>query len=146
MTVAALLLGALLGGSALAAELPDPELTPGALNLAVSQATIYSTICARGWTATIQPPAAYIGNLKRQLLTEYGYADRYPRHHKLDHRVPLCAGGAAEDLRNLWPQPIAEARAKNKLEASVCRSICRGEMGLLYGQSIFLGDWRPYLK
>jgi hypothetical protein len=144
--VVALLLSALLGGSALAAELPDPELAPGALDPAVTQATIYSKICARGWTATIRPPAEYTDNLKRRLLAESGYADRDPRHYELDHRVPLCAGGAASDLRNLWLQPITEARAKDKLEASVCRSICRGEMGLLYGQSMFLGDWRPYLK
>jgi hypothetical protein len=34
-------------------EEPDPTCTPGALNPAVTQATIGSTICKSGWTATI---------------------------------------------------------------------------------------------
>src|SRR5579871_5396607 len=36
--------------------LPDPSCTPGALNPDVTQATIASTICKTGWTATVRPP------------------------------------------------------------------------------------------
>jgi hypothetical protein len=39
--------------------LPDPTKTPGALNPAVTQATIGSIICVRGWTRTIRPPQQY---------------------------------------------------------------------------------------
>jgi hypothetical protein len=38
--------------------LPDPACTPGALNPDVTQASIGSTICVSGWTATIRPPTA----------------------------------------------------------------------------------------
>src|SRR5690348_14954297 len=49
---------------------------------AVSQATIGSTICLRGWTSTIRPPADYTNDLKRHQLAEYGYADRDTRHYE----------------------------------------------------------------
>ena len=37
--------------------LPDPIRTPGAINPAVTQETIGTTICMRGWTRTIRLPA-----------------------------------------------------------------------------------------
>ena len=36
----------------------------GALNPAVTQATIRTTICVSGWTATIRPPVSYTAPLK----------------------------------------------------------------------------------
>ena len=36
----------------------------------VTQATISSTICKTGWTATIRPPASYTNALKRAQLAE----------------------------------------------------------------------------
>jgi hypothetical protein len=57
--------------------LPDPARTPGALNPEVTQATIGTTICVRGWTQTVRPPQAYTHALKRQQIREFGYADRH---------------------------------------------------------------------
>lgn len=65
--------------------LPNRRLTPGALNPAVTQATIYSTICTRGYTRTIRPPERYTERLKRVLIREYGYHDRKLWHYELDH-------------------------------------------------------------
>ncbi len=48
--------------------LPDPAKTPGALNPEVTQATIGTTICVRGWTQTVRPPQAYTLALKRQQI------------------------------------------------------------------------------
>src|SRR5437870_4650432 len=36
-------------------ERPDPRCTPGAVNPAVTQASIGSTICRGGWTSTVRP-------------------------------------------------------------------------------------------
>jgi hypothetical protein len=36
-------------------EVPDLTPPPGALNPAVTQATISQTICMRGWTRTVRP-------------------------------------------------------------------------------------------
>ena len=36
--------------------LPDPKLTPGAVNPDVTQQTIETTICVRGWTRLVRAP------------------------------------------------------------------------------------------
>src|SRR5207248_867932 len=50
----------------------DPARTPGVLNPDVTQATIRSTICTHGWTATIRPPVEYTNALKRTQMRAYG--------------------------------------------------------------------------
>jgi hypothetical protein len=61
---------------------PNPALTPGAINAAVTQDNIAATICARGWTATIRPSADYTDTLKRAQLAEYGYPKNEPPWRK----------------------------------------------------------------
>src|SRR5664280_1012277 len=85
--------------------LPDAACTPGATNPAVTQATIGSTICRSGYTATIRPPASYTDALKRQQIAAYGYTDTSPRSYEEDHLISLELGGASSDQRNLWPEP-----------------------------------------
>ena len=46
-------------------------LTPGVLNAAVTQASIASTVCRRGWTRTIRPPVSYTNALKATGLRQY---------------------------------------------------------------------------
>src|SRR5258708_5508697 len=53
--------------------LPDPRCTPGALNPAVTQASIGATICRRGWTATVRPSQSITGPEKRASIAAYGY-------------------------------------------------------------------------
>ena len=43
-------------------------LTPGVLNPDVTQATIRTTVCRRGWTRTVRPPVSYTNALKRRGL------------------------------------------------------------------------------
>ena len=54
LTALALLCGLQL---AIAGDLPDPNLTPGALNTSITQENIQSTICVKVYTKTIRPPA-----------------------------------------------------------------------------------------
>ena len=68
---------------------PDPVLTPGATNPAVTQATIGTTICLPGWTATIRPPASYTTRLKTQQIVAYGYADTRTADYEEDHLISL---------------------------------------------------------
>jgi len=136
------LLAVLWSSPAYAADLPTPELTPGAINPAVTQENIATTICVKGYTKTIRPKMGYTNALKRKQLE--GYTDKDPRHYEEDHRVPLEAGGHPSDPRNLWPEKLDGtwgARKKDKLENYVHRAICSGKMTLQKGQSIFLGDW-----
>lgn len=47
--------------------------------------------------------------------------------YEFDHLLPLCAGGS-DDMRNLWPQPIAQAHEKDKLEVEICTAMKAGTM------------------
>lgn len=45
-----------------------PAHTPGARYSKVTQATISTTVCKKGWTATIRPPASYTNAVKQGQL------------------------------------------------------------------------------
>jgi hypothetical protein len=125
---------------------PDRRRTPGAINPDVTPQNLMRTVCVPGWTDSIRPSSAYTKKLKLTQIRDWnlpGDADDY----RLDHVVPLCAGGAPGDPRNLWPRPVAGQwtdKFKDQLEASVCRAVCRGDMTLNEGQALFLDepDWR----
>jgi hypothetical protein len=139
---------------ALAGALPHDAATPGAVNPAVTQANIGSTICRRDWGRTIRPPESFTEDLKRRQLHD-PESPYYTPHARLrdfeeDHWVPLSAGGAPADPRNLWPEPrfgTWSAKRKDRLEEVVHRIVCRGRMRLVQGQAVFLGDWtRGYIQ
>jgi hypothetical protein len=50
----------------------DPVRTPGVVNPDVTQANIRTTICRRGWTATVCPPVDYTNALKVKQMRAYG--------------------------------------------------------------------------
>jgi hypothetical protein len=127
-------------------SLPDPGLTPGEVNPAITDATIDTTICVRGWTRTVRPPADYTEALKRQQIREYGYADRRLRSYEEDHLIPLDLGGSPDDPRNLWPEPRQaadgwDADRKDKLEAALARLVCEHRVPLGEAQRAIATDW-----
>lgn len=129
---------------------PDPLLTPGATNPAVTQATIATTICVSGWTATVRPPASYTTALKKRQLAAYGYADTTLADYEEDHLISLEIGGAPRDPLNLWPEPYGVslsdgtavgAREKDQLENYLHRQVCRGQMRLAAAQALIAAHW-----
>jgi hypothetical protein len=78
---------------AFASDLPNPQLTPGAIDNSITQQNIHSTVCVKGYTKTIRPPANYTNKLKKRQLREYGYADLNSKHYEEDHLIPLSIGG-----------------------------------------------------
>ena len=126
--------------------LPNPRLTPGALNPAVTQATIHSTICVRGYTRTIRPPERYTERLKRRQIRLYGYRDRKLWHYELDHLCPLEVGGNPTSPKNLWPEPHNVAggwgsHTKDQLENRLNHMVCRGEISLVRAQRMITTNW-----
>jgi hypothetical protein len=105
------------------AVVADPVRTPGVLNPDVTQATIRSTICMHGWTATIRPPVEYTNALKRMQMRAYGETGPASAYQE-DHLISLELGGDPTDPRNLWPEPYPRAadvdRIENELNAAVC--------------------------
>jgi hypothetical protein len=123
---------------------PDPALTPGALNPAVTQATIGSTICVSGWTATIRPSSSFTTALKIKQIVQYGYSDTKTSSYEEDHLISLELGGAPADARNLWPEPytasLADGRStgahtKDGFETKLKSQVCAGTITLAQGQS-----------
>ena len=124
-------------------QLPDPVCTPGATNPSVTQATISSTICARGWTATVRPPPSYTGTLKRQQMVQYGFAGP-PSAYEEDHLIPIGLGGSPTDPRNLWPQPGSSPNPKDRVEEGGVRAVCDRRITLAQAQRAIASDWLAF--
>ena len=109
--------------------LPSPTLTPGVTNPAVTQANIGETICLRGWTKTVRPPASYTSALKLQQLKAY-HLPGAPSDYQEDHLISLEMGGSPTDPKNLWPEPYPRATEVDKIENELNDKICSGMLTL----------------
>ena len=118
------------------------EKPKAALNPAVTQATIASTICAAGWTRTVRPYVAKMKRIKAEMLAEIGEPIEHRNRFELDHIVPLSLSGAPADRRNLALQPIDEAREKDAVETCLSSLVCQGKIDLDDAQSAIREDWR----
>jgi hypothetical protein len=124
--------------------LPDPVCTPGVVDSRVTQDNIYTTICVRGYTKTVRPPASYTHDLKVRQIAEYGYADRSLASYEEDHLIPLELGGHPTDPKNLWPQPRAgeyPAAKKDLVENALHARVCAGAMTLAAAQAAISTNW-----
>lgn len=101
-------------------KLPDNRCTPGAIDPQITAAQL----CARGYsTRSYRAPESQIQTLKRHVLEPaYGLAD-IPGVMVVDHLVELEDGGA-NDAANLWMQPVAVSRAKDRVEDRVHAWVC----------------------
>jgi hypothetical protein len=121
-------------------SLPDAGCTPGAIDPAVTQADLGSTICRAGYTKTVRPPESITEPEKQASLLAYG--DHRPLHfYEYDHLVALELGGARNDAHNLWPEPGAAPNPKDSLEARLHARVCDGEMSLSAAQLAIARDW-----
>jgi hypothetical protein len=129
---------------AIAADLPDPRLTPGAIDPSVTQDNIQETVCMKGYTKTVRPPASYTNKLKKKQIREYHYSDTNPRDYEEDHLIPLNIGGNPTDERNLWPEPRNSewnADKKDALEFALYKLVCAGRISLKDAQEAERGNW-----
>jgi hypothetical protein len=116
-----------------AAVVADPVRTPGVLNPDVTQATIRTTICRRGWTATIRPSVSYTNALKAKQMREYGEIGPLSRYQE-DHLISLELGGHPTDPRNLWPEPYPRASHVDTIENELNAQVCDGSLSLAEAQ------------
>jgi hypothetical protein len=119
---------------------PDPGCTPGARNSAVHQSTISRTICRAGYTKKIRPAERITRAEKTASMAAYG--DTQPKsHYEYDHFVSLELGGAANDRRNLWPEPGGSPNPKDKLENHLHAKVCDHEITLITAQREIARHW-----
>jgi hypothetical protein len=103
------------------------------LNPDVTQANIGSTICRRGWTRTVRPPADYTDALKRRQMRAYHEAGP-PSRYQEDHLISLELGGHPTDPRNLWPEPYPRASEVDQIENQLNQQVCEGSLALREAQ------------
>ncbi|MDQ1582829.1 MAG: hypothetical protein QOF36_883 [Microbacteriaceae bacterium] len=125
------------------AFLPDAACTPGAIDPAVTEATIGSTICVSGYTAGVRPPTSVTGPAKSSSLADYGMA-RGPTV-EYDHLVPLELGGAST-VSNLWPEPNKTAakgvnNPKDAVENALKKAVCDHRVLLAAAQNAIASNW-----
>jgi len=128
--------------------LPRRDLTPGAIDPRVTQGNIASTICRRGYTATVRPPYEYSNAMKHRLMRAYGVTGSI-HDYELDHLIPLELGGCPSCETNLWPQPrnaFPSAREKDEVEDYLNREVCSGAMPLAEAQREIARDWYAVYK
>ncbi|MEO8745072.1 MAG: hypothetical protein ABI455_07355 [Candidatus Dormiibacterota bacterium] len=131
----------------MAVAIPDPchqgAVVYCVLNPFVTEATIRTTICVSGWTATVRPPTSYTSPLKLQQMGAEGLAGPASAYEE-DHRMPLELGGSPADPENLSPEAHPRSYTKDTAESAARAEACDG-IDLQNVQTAFVADWlAPY--
>jgi hypothetical protein len=131
--------------------LPDPDVTPGAIDKEIEADPsgkswvvngIEKNICAPRFSAfAIRKTIKNFPKLKREACEEYGIA-KCDGAVEGDHLISIELGGCADCLQNLWPQPMSEARIKDhRVEDALPKLICAGKISLAAAQKCVATDW-----
>jgi hypothetical protein len=115
-----------------AVTLPDLTYTTGAV-----LTTNVNTVCQPGYTRTVRVSLTIAE--RDQVDTHYHWTYQ-PGAQEMDHLIPLELGGN-NGVTNIWPQPIAEAHIKDRLENELHAKACAGKMSLLDAQACIRTDW-----
>jgi len=139
------------------------------VNPDVTQASIDSTICSPGWTATVRPPETYTDRIKHledqqgglvsiggTTYRVHGFDESDPDvgHFELDHLIPLEIGGSPADPANLWLEPYEPpegaaavgtgSQTKDKVENAARVAVCAGRVSLASAQQQMVADWYTF--
>lgn len=102
-------------------HLPNPEWTPGKVCTA-SDPTFKEMRYGKRVAACVR----YVTLREKEAVARtYGIPKEDFKKYEFDHFIPLSAGGS-DDAQNIWPQPIAEAREKDKIEVEVYNALADG--------------------
>ena len=127
----------LAGGQTVPAYLPNPSLTPGAINPALTK----EVICANGWsTKSVRGTTAKV---KNAVYRAYGIKTHKAGQYEIDHLCSLEIGGA-DVQSNLWPQSYTgawNAHIKDELENTLHREVCSGKSDLATVQAEIKTNW-----
>ncbi len=119
-------------------SVPDPQVTPGSVVRGVSAAQV----CARGYTAK-HNDIGYV--VRNEVSARYGVVAGPGTSLHLDQLIPAGLGGDAT-IRNVWPQPEAQLKKKNGLEAHLHALVCQGSLSLSTAQRVIADDWPAALR
>jgi hypothetical protein len=120
-------------------QLPDPRCTPGAVDPAVTQGNLRSTICHPGYTKTVRPSSSQTDRFKFEVVYP-AYGEKHSKKTELDHLVSLELGGA-NDAANLWPEYPPTPNPKDKVENALHAAVCDGKVTLKAAQNAIAVNW-----
>jgi hypothetical protein len=119
--------------SAALADMPNRALTPG--DVAQSDA---AAVCSTG-NASRHRRVSY--RTRDRVYLAYGIPRGQRKgRYEIDHLVPLELGGSNRPA-NLWPQPLADAKRKDRVEEQLHDLVCAGRMSLDAAQRAIERDW-----
>lgn len=111
----------------LALALPNLTLTPGKVRPLTTE-----TVCATKWGLDARHVTA---RMRLHVFVAYGIPAAERRRYVIDHLIARELAGA-DDVLNLWPQPISESRQKDRLwENGLHRQVCAGTLTLAAAQA-----------
>lgn len=127
--------------------LPDPVLTPGAVNAV-------ATIDLLRGPSFVRSSRHVTRATKRAVFIAYFESvPDHPEEFEVDHLIPLENGGS-NDISNLWPEPLhfdvngfdLGAKTKDRAENATHKAMLRGEITLEEVQNISRKDWTILYK
>ncbi len=137
-------------GLALADDLPNLHITPGATRAGLSKAKI----CSIKWG---RDERHVTNSMKKHVFKLYGYSGyddprcvpAGKRRCEIDHLISRELGGA-DVVNNLWPQAYGtspwNAVLKDKLENRLHKEMCAGNITLKAARDMLVNDWRIAYK
>lgn len=123
--------------------LPDPVCTPGAVDPAVTEGNLTSTICKSGYTTTVRAPASDTNKTKALSLAQYGQPRAVSTEY--DHLISLQLGGT-NAVSNLWPEPNragapGTTNPKDAVETRLNKAVCSHKVTLAAAQKAIARNW-----
>lgn len=126
----------MIGAALLAAVViarPNPNVTWGE-----TRRMSRRTMCSTPWGRDVRHVTV---GMRREVFSLYGIPYSQRANYELDHLIPRSLGGA-DDVRNLWPQPLWQARhMKDVLEVKLGKMVCAGEITAEAAQQMITSDW-----
>jgi len=104
---------------------PDPTLTPGAFCDQPDSRRYPERIAYCERQVSRQQKQQVIEDYNRRLGYRISRVNR--AEFKIDHLIPLCAGGSNED-ENLWPQHRTVYQITDPLEGLICEKMAEGRL------------------
>lgn len=115
----------------------DPKITPG-----IVITTSAKDVCTPGWAGDHRK--SLTKHQKEEVLKAYGLPTSI-KVGEWDHLIALELGGGNGE-KNIWPQISTEdKKAKDKLENSLHKKVCDGDMKLTTAQQQMREYWK-YVK
>ncbi|MDQ6752917.1 MAG: hypothetical protein M3017_05790 [Actinomycetota bacterium] len=124
--------------------LPDPACTPGAIDPAVTQDNLASTICKSGYTTTVRAPVADTDKVKVLSLRQYGQTPAFTT--EFDHELSRSSSAAPTQYRTCGrsrtvQEPPGTTNPKDPVETQLNKAVCSHKIALAAAQNAIAHNW-----